>query len=107
MFMFNKFNVNKIRIKLKPNVINSDFSYCLSEEIDNLKIKQLTYEIIDSQLGIIESLQYDDIILGDFSSCLWLASNIFSKKIFVLDELNLIQVDEMLNYEFINRVSEI
>lgn len=103
----NKFNVNKIRIKLKPNVINSDFSNCLSEELENLKIKQLSYEKIDSKLGIIESLQYDDIILGDFSSCLWLSSNIFSKKVFVLDELNLLQVEEMLKYNFINKVSEI
>ena len=86
---------------------SSEFLKLINIEISKLKIKGLSVENIDSQLGIIESLQNDDIVLGDFSSCLWLSSNIFSKKIFILDELNLIQVDEMLNYKFINKVSEI
>ena len=105
--IINKHNICKIRLRIHPNLNSSEFLKLINIEISKLKIKGLSVENIDSQLGIIESLQNDDIVLGDFSSCLWLSSNIFSKKIFILDELNLIQVDEMLNYKFINKVSEI
>ena len=102
-----KHNISKIRVKLHPNKTNSDFLNFINLEISKLKIKDLMIENVNSQLGIIESLQSDDIVLGDFSSCLWLASNIFSQEIYVLDHLHLEQVDEMLKYSSIKKVSEI
>ena len=102
-----KNSFSKIRIKFHPNSKYPTSQRLLYEGIANLDKSKFELEIVENEIGIIDSLKKDNIILGDFSSCLWLASNIFSKKIFIVDDIDLIQIEEMTRYDSIYRVSDI